>query len=509
MQGSSDANRELLDADALCRHLVAKGSVEDFLADHRGELFPDEMFADLFPTRRGRPSVPADVVATVMVLQSLEGLSDRDAAAQLRTNIAWKMATGLSLADPGFHPTVLTLWRNKLRSSEAPQRIFDAVRAVIAESGAIAGKHRRALDSTVLDDAVVRQDAIMQLVAQIRRVRRAVPEAKALELSAHDYDHDPGKPACAWDDQEAIDAMVSALVGDALVTLAALEGQPLDGAQSEAVGLLALVAGQDVEPGDEEGTWRIAPRSAPHRMVSVIDPESRHVHKTNHNYRDGFKAHIGIEPDSGLITACELTPGNVGDAQAAVGLLEAEPARTEVLADSAYGSAELRRSLEAKRAHRHHQADAAAPGDPGWLQHRRLRHRHHGSNGHLPQRDHRHHHPSQQGRVRCEVQRVPASSPMHEGEEGAQHEHSRAPRRALCRSPCRRDRGVPGDLSSAPAHGRALDCLARGQREPQGRYRGIARNQIWLAHRCAAINLRRLINLGLIFDRGGWALAAG
>lgn len=93
MQGSSDANRELLDADALCRHLVAKGSVEDFLADHRSELFPDDMFADLFPTRRGRPSVPADVVAAVMVLQSLEGLSDRDAAAQLRTNIAWKVAT--------------------------------------------------------------------------------------------------------------------------------------------------------------------------------------------------------------------------------------------------------------------------------------------------------------------------------------------------------------------------------------------------------------------------------
>jgi len=182
MQGSSDLNRELLDAEALCRHLVAKGSVEDFLADHRGELFPDEMFADLFPTRRGRPSVPADVVATVMVLQALEGLSDRDAASQLRTNIAWKVATGLSLADPGFHPTVLTLWRNKLRVSQAPQRIFDAVRAVIAQSGAMTGKHRRALDSTVLDDAVVRQDAIMQLVAQIRRVRRLVPEAKALDV---------------------------------------------------------------------------------------------------------------------------------------------------------------------------------------------------------------------------------------------------------------------------------------------------------------------------------------
>ena len=367
MQGSSDLNRELLrDADALCRHLVAKGSIEDFLADHRGKLSPDEMFADLFPTRRGRPSVPADVVATVMVLQSLEGLSDRDAAAQLRTNIAWKVATGLSLADPGFHPTVLTLWRNKLRSSEAPDRVFDAVRAVITESGAIAGKHRRALDSTVLDDAVVRQDTVMQLVAQIRRVRRLVTEAKALELAAHDYDNDPGKPACAWDDREAIDAMVSALVSDALATLAALEGSPLDEAQSEAVGLLALVAGQDVESGDEEGTWRIAQRTAPDRMVSVIDPESRHVHKTVHDYRDGFKAHVAVEPDTGLITACDLTPGNVGDALAATVLLEGEPAGTEILADSAYGSGELRSALVGA-GHGDDRADAVASCDRRWL----------------------------------------------------------------------------------------------------------------------------------------------
>jgi len=125
--------------------------------------------------------------------------------------------------------------------------------------------------------------------------------------------------------------MVSALVNDALTTLAALDGASLDEAQNEAVGLLALVAGQDVELGDEEGTWRIASRTAPDRMVSVIDPDSRHVHKTVHNYRDGFKAHMAIEPDTGLITACSLTPGNVGDAEAGIGLLEGEPAHTEVL----------------------------------------------------------------------------------------------------------------------------------------------------------------------------------
>ncbi len=120
MQGTSDPNPELLDALAMCGHLVARDSVHWFLAEHRQRLFPDDMFADLFGSGRGRPSVPADVIATVMVLQSLEGLSDREAVIQLRNSISWKVAAGRSLADEGFHPTVLTLWRNKLRVSERP-----------------------------------------------------------------------------------------------------------------------------------------------------------------------------------------------------------------------------------------------------------------------------------------------------------------------------------------------------------------------------------------------------
>ena len=116
MQGTSDPNAELLDAGALCRHLVPEDSVHAFLADHRRDLFPDDMFADLFPSGRGRPSVPADVVATVMVLQSLEGLSDRDAAMALRTNIMWKVAAGRALDDGGIHYSVLTYWRSRQRT---------------------------------------------------------------------------------------------------------------------------------------------------------------------------------------------------------------------------------------------------------------------------------------------------------------------------------------------------------------------------------------------------------
>ena len=279
MQGKSDPNSELLDAAALCRHLVADDSVHAFLADHRGELFPDELFVDLFPSGRGRPSVPADVVATVMVLQSLEGLSDRDAADALRTNIAWKVAAGLALDDEGINYSVLTYWRSRLRASDRPERIFEVVRDVIAETGVLTGKRRRALDSTLLDDAVATQDTVTQIVAAIRRVRRLVPAAAGLELTAHDYDAS-GKPVCAWDDPDARNALVSGLVNDALAVLAEIDGTMLDAPQADAVGLLALVAGQDVEPGDGDGAWRIAERVAPDRVISTVDPEARHMHKS-------------------------------------------------------------------------------------------------------------------------------------------------------------------------------------------------------------------------------------
>jgi len=328
-----------------------------FLADHRRDLFPDELFVDLFPSGRGRPSVPADVVATVMVLQSLEGLSDRDAAAALRTNIGWKVAAGLALDDAGIHYSVLTYWRTRLRNSAAPERIFDAVRAVIDATGVLKGRRRRALDSTLLDDAVATQDTVTQLVSAVRRVRRLIPRAAAVEVAAHDYDAS-GKPVCAWDDPDAKTALITGLVNDARAIIAALEGVALDDEQADAVGLLALVAGQDVEPGEGEGTWRIARRVAPDRVISTVDPDSRHMHKSVSSYRDGYKAHVAVEPETGLITACALTPANAGDGPTGVTLLDGEQPGLQVLADSAYGSGEVR--VVIRRA-RHRAAIKAIP----------------------------------------------------------------------------------------------------------------------------------------------------
>src|SRR5215217_1193449 len=284
-----------MDAESVSGHLLPPGSVYAFLAEHRRVLFPDAMFADLFPSARGRPSEPADVVAAVLVLQALEGRSDRDAAEALTFDLRWKAACGWPVAAAGFHPTVLTYWRRRLARSERPNRIFDAIREVVHATGALTGKTRRALDSTILEDAVATQDTVIQLIAAIRRVRREVPgaaEIVAAHCTAHDYDA-AGKPAIAWDDAAARAALVDALVTDAHRLLGHLPEQPLGPRAAEAVALLALVAGQDVEPVENsdgtDGRWRIARRVAEDRVISVVDPDARHAHKTVHRRTDGFK----------------------------------------------------------------------------------------------------------------------------------------------------------------------------------------------------------------------------
>jgi hypothetical protein len=206
VQGRSDEQRELLDVESVAGHLLKPGSVFTFLAQHRTRLFPPELFTDLFPSRRGRPSVPPEVVATVLVLQALHGLSDREAVEALTFDLRWKAACGLAITDLAFDPSTLTYWRRRLADSSSPNRIFEVVAEVVAQTGAVTGKTRRALDSTILDDAVARQDTVTQLIAAIRRVAREVPGANEIitgaATSGHDYSR-PGKPQIAWDDPAA------------------------------------------------------------------------------------------------------------------------------------------------------------------------------------------------------------------------------------------------------------------------------------------------------------------
>jgi hypothetical protein len=307
---------------------LPEGSIYRLLAEHGGALFGDEYFADLFKrSTRGRPTVPARVVATVMLLQAYEGLSDREACDRLAFDLRWKAAAGLTVGAEAFHPTVLVGMRNRLRASDRARRLFDDVNTTAAAAGLLRGR-RRVLDSTPLFDAVATQDTVIQLRAAIRKVLSAAdapdPELASAVRGALTRDDDYaslGKPPCDWDDPKARAALVDALVHDAQAALGVVDGRQLDGPLAEAVELLGLVAGQDIEQ-DDDGIFRIARRVARDRVISTVDVEARHGHKSRARTFDGYKSHLGVDPDDELITNVAVTPANTADREVIDTLLD-------------------------------------------------------------------------------------------------------------------------------------------------------------------------------------------
>jgi hypothetical protein len=324
-----------------------------FLADCGDVLFPDDYFADLFKdSRRGRPTLPARVIATVMILQSFEGLSDREACDRLGCDLRWQAAAGVHTGYEPFDPTLLVGMRNRLRASKRPRRLFEDTKAVAKEAGVMKDR-ARVLDSTPLYDAVTTQDTITQLRAAIRKLLRLLEGTDLAEkvraaLRRDDDYRSPGKPPCDWDDPAAKDALIDELVSDAKAALAVLEGEELEGAVADAVELLATVAGQDVEQR-EDGTFGIANKVAKDRIISTVDPEARHGHKSRNRNFDGFKTHLSLDPDSELIDEVAVSAGNVSDRDpidellAPVADLEDKPT---VYGDCAYADGDTLEGLE-------------------------------------------------------------------------------------------------------------------------------------------------------------------
>ena len=355
--GRSPAQADIFrSTTAYCEGRVAPDSIYALLHRECGRLFPDEAFADLF-TDVGRRSVPPMIVAVVMVLQRLEGLSDREAVERFGFDVRWKYACGgLDFDHPSFSHTVLVDMRARLAASAHPERIFEAALGAAREAGLVG--RRRVLDSTPLYDAVATMDTITLLRSGVRGLLRVAGEREAdlrARLARDDDYAGAGKPVCDWEDPASREALIDAVARDATALLAALEGEPLEPPLAEAATLLATLLGQDLERDDDTGTFRIARRVAPDRVISTVDPEARHGHKTRARSFDGYKGHIALEPDSELITAVTVTPGNSGDAAAATELLATdlpatEPAATEppaVYGDAAYGDGELLETLEA------------------------------------------------------------------------------------------------------------------------------------------------------------------
>ena len=327
--GRADRQGDLFD-DGLrfCEESLPENSTYRFLARERERLFPDELFADLF-SDRGRRSVPPSVVATVMVLQRLEGLSDRDAVDRYAFDVRWRYAAGVGghggAGWDRFAHTVLVDMRERLRSSERPDRIFE-VGLQAAQAAGLLGR-RRVLDSTPLYDAVATMDTVTLIRSAVRGLLAvAAPglraELRAVLRSGDDYSA-PGKPQIDWDDPAAREQLIDSRARDGFAVLTLLDGRDRDELGepvAQAAALLARVLGQDLAAG-EDGVFRIARRVAADRVISTVDPDTRHGHKTAARGFDGYKGHVAVDPDAEIITATTVTPGNTGDATVAADLI--------------------------------------------------------------------------------------------------------------------------------------------------------------------------------------------
>jgi hypothetical protein len=267
------------------------------------------------------------VVATVMVLQRLEGLSDREAVERYSFDARWRYAAGVGSYDCGgwvsFAHTVLVDFRARLDRSGDGRRIFDRSVEVASEAGLVGAK--RVLDSTPLYDAVATMDTITLIRSAMRgllKVADAQLEVQLRELiTSGDGYASSAKPQIDWDDQTAREELVHSRAADGYAILAYLDSRQLEGSLSDAARLLATVLGQDLEEGDD-GVFRIARRVAKDRVISTVDPEARHGHKTSARGFDGYKGRAAIDPDSEIITDTEVSAANASDASVAADLVD-------------------------------------------------------------------------------------------------------------------------------------------------------------------------------------------
>lgn len=516
--GAAAKQGQFEDAAMVLGDRLTPGCIYRLLADEGHCLFPDHYFADLFlDTPRGRPTIPARTVATVMLLQSFEGLSDREACDRLAFDLRWQAAAGLTTGAESFHATVLVGMRNRLRASKRPKRLHEDTLTPARQAGVLKGR-ARVLDSTALYDAVATQDTVTQLRAAVRKVLATVGAALAAEVRAalgRDDDYATiGKPPCDWDDPAAREALVDALVRDAHAALAVLDGHRLQGPAADAAALLALVAGQDVAAG-ADGVFRIVRGVARDRVISTVDPQARHGHKSANRSFDGYKAHLSVDPDSELIAAATATAANAPDRDAIAELLdesggEPDEPRPAVVGDSAYAQGATLADLEAQGREVVAKVPPARNGTGGFTKDRFDIDLDNGTVG-CPAG---HAVPIVLGRSggranfaphcdACPLRAECTSSPK--GRSISIHPH-----RPICRRPKPHSAPTAGRPVTGPT---ARSSSARSRTSPRrpwggrrARARGLERIMTDVAARAGVLNIARLAVLGLRSTTTGWAI---
>ena len=345
---------------------VGRDSFYGFLASHRGDLFHDDDFTDLYCSDNGRPSVPPSLLATALLLQAHDGASDEEAKARADFDLRWKVALGVGLEERPFAKSTLQLFRARLILHERMQAVFRKSLDFARRTGYFQyRKIRVVLDTSyilgrgaVKDTYNLLADGIRKLAGALADQTHSSPEEWAREHGLGRYFGSSlkGEAGIEWDDPEARRAFLEGVLADAdrLLTAAreAMEtlcaDDPERGRLHEAAVLLERLLMQDIERR-EDGA-RLKQGVSPDRVVSVHDPEMRHGRKSERRRFDGHKAHLAVDPESQLITAADVLAGNAPDHERALALVEhsesnAGVAVEETVGDCAYGDGNTRKTF--------------------------------------------------------------------------------------------------------------------------------------------------------------------
>ena len=366
MLGERSDQRGLWEADRLYLDHVGKDTFYGLLASLRGRLFRDADFAEFYCPDNGRDSVPPSLLATALLLQSHDKVSDAEAKARADFDLRWKVALGIEVEERPFAKSTLQVFRAQLILHGKVREVFESSLRLARESGYLKGRSMKvALDTTnILGRGAVRDtcnllaDGIVKLLRALAQVERiSVGKwAKAQGYGRYLASSIKGEAAIDWSDRKARTALLAKIVADAdrLLELSRQAQGELREESTErqrivlAAELLGQLLLQDVERA--EGGVSLKDGVSRDRMMSVHDPEMRHGHKSSSRRFDGHKAAIVVDTGSQLITAVDVLPGNAPDNLGALELVEQSEANTgvpvaEAMGDAAYGDGDTRQAF--------------------------------------------------------------------------------------------------------------------------------------------------------------------
>jgi transposase len=329
----------------VARAAYPHGTLAMRLRDTLGGIYCDEQFAALFSSR-GRPAEAPWRLAMVLVLQYVEGLTDRQAADAVRGRIDWKYALALPLEDPGFDASVLSEFRTRLVEAGAEQLLLDALLALCKERGWLKAGGKQRTDAThVL--AAARSLSNLECVgetlrAALNEIATVAPDWLVQQITSEwleRYEHRVENYRLPKEKSKRT-VLAEQIGADGAHLLRALAQAEAPAALSElaSIRVLRQVWEQYYELSKGRAKWRDDPVSGEKGGVirSPYDPEARTGKKRERIWL-GYKVHLTETCDVSsqtphLVTAVATTPACITDVEMTA-LIQEDLAQRNLLPD--------------------------------------------------------------------------------------------------------------------------------------------------------------------------------